>query len=95
MAAKKPSAGDAEVNDAVGTHEGMGALAVAEARALVDRLRSRGFRVTLDRGVLLIGDTSGQGRDPFRFFSSALVFDVLNAGLDEDPGLLDLREDSP
>jgi hypothetical protein len=88
-------AGDVEVTAALGQHEEMGALAVAEARALVDRLRSRGFRVTLDRGVLLIGDVTGQWRDPFRYFSPALVFDVLNAGLDEDPGLLDLREDSP
>jgi hypothetical protein len=80
---------------ALGTHEEIGAIAVAEARALVDRLRSRGFRVTLDRGVLLIGDTAGQWRDPFRFFSPALVFHVLNAGLNEDPGLLDPRGDSP
>jgi hypothetical protein len=76
---------------ALGTHDEMGALAVAEACALIDRLRSRGFRVILDRGVLLIGDTTGQWRDPFRFFSPALVFHVLNAGLDEDPGLLDPR----
>ena len=83
------------MNDALGTREDMGALAVAEARTLVDRLRSRGFRVTLDHGVLLIGDTTGQWRDPFRFFSPSLVFHVLNAGLDEDPGLLDSREDAP
>jgi hypothetical protein len=78
-----------------GTHEEMGALAVTEARDLVDRLRCRGFRATLDRGVLLIGDTTGQWRDPFRFISPALVFDVLNRGLDEDPALLNPREDSP
>jgi hypothetical protein len=80
---------------APGTHEEMGALAVAKARDLVDRLRCRGFRATLDRGVLLIGDTTGQWRNPFRFISPALVFHDLNAGLDEDPRLLNPREDSP
>ena len=86
-------AGDAEMA-ALGTHQEMGALAVAEARDLVDRLRGRCFRATLDRGVLLIADTSGQWRDPFRFISPALAFDVLNRGLDEDPALLDPRENS-
>jgi hypothetical protein len=57
----------------------MGALAVAEARDLVDRLRCRGFRATLDRGVLLICDTTGQRRGPFRFISPALVFNVLKS----------------
>ena len=85
--------GDAEMA-ALGTHQEMGALAVAEAREFVDRLRSRCFRATLDRGVLLIADTSGQWRDPFRFISPALVFEVLNRGLDEDPALLDLMENS-
>jgi hypothetical protein len=79
---------------ALGTHQEMGALAVAEARDLVDQLRSRCFRVTLDRGVLLIVDTSGQWRDLSRFISPTLVFEVLNAGLDDDPTLLDPREDS-
>jgi hypothetical protein len=74
---------------APGTHEEMGALAIAEARGLVDRLRSRGFCATLDHGVLLIGDMTGQWRDPFRFFSPALVFHVLNVGLDEDPRSID------
>jgi hypothetical protein len=92
---RRSLAGDAETAAALGTHEEMGALAVAEARDLVDRLRSRGFRATIDRGVLLIGDTAGQWRDPFRFTSPALVFDVLNRGLDEDPALLDRKEDSP
>jgi hypothetical protein len=86
-------AGDDEMTAAPGTHEEMGALAVAEARDLVDRLRCRGFRATLDRGALLIGDTTGQWRDPFRFISPALVFDVLIRGLDEDPALLDPRND--
>jgi hypothetical protein len=75
-----------------GTPEEMGTLAVAEA---VDRLRSRGFRATLDRGVLLIGDTTDQWRDPFRFISPAVAFDVLNRGLDEDPALFALTEDLP
>jgi hypothetical protein len=73
----------------------MGQLAVAEARDLLDRLRSRGFRATLDRGALMIGDTTGQWRDLSRFISPVLVFDVLNRGLDEDPALLDPGGDSP
>jgi hypothetical protein len=79
----------------LGTHEEMGALPVAEARDLVDRLRGRGFRAHVDHGALLISDTTGQRRDLSRFISPALVFEVLNAGLDDDPALLDPRENSP
>jgi hypothetical protein len=54
-------------------------------------LRDLGFR--LDRGALYLADTTGRRRDPFRFISPTLVFEVLNAGLDDDPTLLDPKED--
>ena len=79
----------------LGTHEEMGELPVAEARDLVDRLRGRGLRAYLERGALLISDTTGQRRDLSRFISPTLVFEILNAGLDDDPALLDPRENSP
>ena len=54
------------------------------------RTRSSGLpRAFLDRGALYIADTTGWRRDLFRFMSSPLVFEVLNAGLDDDPTLLD------
>jgi hypothetical protein len=62
---------------------------------LLGRLRDLGFRACLDRGALLISDSTGQRRDMSRFISPALVFEVLNAGLDDDPALLDPSEDSP
>jgi hypothetical protein len=68
--------------------------AAAKARDLIDRVRDIGFRAYLDRGALLISDTTGQRRDLSRFISPALVFEVLNAGLDDKPALLDRREDS-
>ena len=69
--------------------------AVAEARDLIDQLRDLGFRAYLDHGALYFADTTGWRRDLFRFISPTLVFEVLNAGLDDDPALLDPREDSP
>jgi hypothetical protein len=63
------------------------------ARELLGHLRELGFRANLDRGALLISDTTGLRRDPFRFVSPALAFEVLNAGLDDDPALLNPRED--
>jgi hypothetical protein len=64
------------------------------ATALLRHLRRMGFRACLDQGTLYIADTTGRWRDPFRFISPTLVFDVLNVGLDDDPGLLDPRGDS-
>ena len=77
------------------THEEMGALAIAKARDLIDRLRGLGFRAHVDHGALLISDTTGRRRELFRFISPTLVFEVLNAGLDDDPALLDPRQDGP
>jgi hypothetical protein len=68
--------------------------AAMRARELLDRLRDLGFRACVDRGLLMISDSTGQRRDMSRFISPALLFETLNAGLDEDPGLLDPSEDS-
>jgi hypothetical protein len=59
------------------------------ARELLVHLRVLGFRAKLDARALYIADTTGWRRDLSRFISSALVFEVLNAGLDDDPALLD------
>jgi hypothetical protein len=67
----------------------------AMARELLARLRDLGFRAYLDRGALYLADTTGWGRDLFRFISPTLVFEVLNAGLDDDPAPLDQREETP
>jgi hypothetical protein len=69
--------------------------AAKQARELLNHLRDLGFRAYLDGGALYIADTTGRRRDLSRFISSTLVFEVLNAGLDDDPALLDPREDSP
>jgi hypothetical protein len=69
--------------------------ATLRARGLLGQLRDLGFRAYIDRGTLYFADTTGHRRDLFRFVSPALLFDVLNAGLDDDPALLDPREDSP
>jgi hypothetical protein len=71
--------------------EEMGALTIAKARYLIDRLCGLGFRAHVDHGALLISDTTGQRRDLSRFISPALVFETLNRGLDEDPALVDPR----
>ena len=63
--------------------------AVILARELLDRLRGFGFIAYLDRGALYLADTTGRRRDLFRFISPTLVYEVLNAGLDDDPALLD------
>jgi hypothetical protein len=68
--------------------------AAAKARDLIDRVRDIGFRAYVDRGALLISDTTGQRRDLSRFISPALVFETLNRGLDEDPSLLDQTEET-
>jgi hypothetical protein len=65
------------------------------ASELLGHLRDLGFRAHLDQGALYLADTTGWRRNPFRFISPALVFVVLNAGLDDDPALLDPKEDSP
>jgi hypothetical protein len=57
----------------------------AMARQLLGYLRDLGFRAYLDRGALYLVDTTGWRRDLFRFISPTLVFEVLNAGLDDDP----------
>ena len=66
---------------------------VGRARHIVERLRKFGFRVSLDRGFLLIGDDTGRRRDVTRFVDVATVFDTIVAGLDEDPRLLDEGKD--
>ena len=58
------------------------------ARELLGRLRVLGFRANLDGGGLYIADTTGWRGDLSKFISPALVFDVLNAGLDDDPGIV-------
>jgi hypothetical protein len=68
--------------------------AAMRARELLSRLRDLGFRATLDRGTLYLADATSHRRDLSRFISPGLVYDVLNAGLDEDPALLNPREDS-
>jgi hypothetical protein len=62
--------------------------AVMRARELLGRLRVLGFRANLDGGGLYIADTTGWRRDLSKFISPALVFEVLNAGIDDDPGLV-------
>jgi hypothetical protein len=69
--------------------------AAKRARELLNHLRDLGFRAYLDRGALYLADAIGHRRDLSRFISPTLVFEVLNAGLDDDPALLDPREDSP
>jgi hypothetical protein len=69
--------------------------AAMRGRELLGQLRDLGFRAYLDWGTLYLADKTGWRRDLSRFISPTLVFHVLNAGLDEDPGLLDSREDSP
>jgi hypothetical protein len=63
--------------------------AAMQARELLVHLRVLGFRAKLDAGALYIADTTGWRRDLSRFISPALVFEVLNAGLDDDQALLD------
>jgi hypothetical protein len=65
------------------------------ARELLGHLRDLGFRAYLDQGGLYLADTTGWRRNLFRFTSPTLVFVVLNAGLDDDPALLDPKEGSP
>jgi hypothetical protein len=62
--------------------------ALMRARELLGRLRVLGFRANLDGGGLYIADTTGWRRDLSKFISPALVFEVLNAGIDDDPGLV-------
>ena len=64
------------------------------ARELLGHPRGLGFRACLDHGALYLADTTGWRRDVFRFVSPRLVFEVLNAGLDDDLAPLDPREDS-
>jgi hypothetical protein len=59
------------------------------ARELLGQLRALGFRAKLERGALCLADITGWRRDLSRFISPTLVFEVLNAGLEDDPALLD------
>jgi hypothetical protein len=61
---------------------------------LLGHPRGLGFRACLDPGALYLADTTGWRRDVFRFVLPKLVFEVLNASLDDDLALLNLREDS-
>ena len=67
--------------------------AAMRARKLLDHLRDLGFRAHLDLGALYLADTTGWRRNLFRFICPTLIFEVLNAGLDDDPALLNPRED--
>jgi hypothetical protein len=67
--------------------------AAMRAKELLGHLSDLGFRAYLDRGALCLADTTGWRRSLFRFISPTLVFEVLNAGLDDDPALLNPRED--
>jgi hypothetical protein len=69
--------------------------AAMRARELLSQLRVLGFRAKLDGGALYLTDTTGWHRDLSRFIPSTLVFEVLIAGLDDNPSLLDPREKSP
>jgi hypothetical protein len=69
--------------------------AAVRARELLVQLRLLGFWAKLDRGALYLTDTTGWQRDVSRFISPTLVFEVLIAGLDDDPALLDPRGKSP
>ena len=64
-------------------------FAIGPAKATVTRLQALGFRAYLDHGTLLIADATGRRRDVSRYLPIKEVFDRLNAGLDEDPGLLE------
>jgi hypothetical protein len=64
-------------------------FAIGPAKATVARLRALGFRAYLDHGALLIADATGRRRDVSQYLPIKKVFDDLNAGFDEDPGLLD------
>ena len=68
-------------------------FAIGPAKATVTRLQALGFRAYLDHGALLIADATGRRRDVSRYLPIKEVFDRLNAGLDEDPGLLDPYSD--
>jgi hypothetical protein len=61
---------------------------------LLGHPRGLGFRAYLDHGAPYLADTTGRRRDVFRFVSPTRVFEVLNAGLDDDLAPLDLRGDS-
>jgi hypothetical protein len=67
--------------------------AAMRARELLGHLRDLGFRARFERGELYLADKTGWRRDHSRYISPTLVFEVLNAGLDEEPGLLNPRED--
>jgi hypothetical protein len=69
--------------------------AAMRARELLGQLRVLGFRAKLDGGALYLADTTGWQRDLSRFIPTTLVFEVLIAGLDDNPALLDPRENSP
>jgi hypothetical protein len=62
-------------------------------KELLGHLRDLGFRAYLDLGALYLADTTGWRRNLSRFISPRLVFEVLNARLDDDPALLNPRED--
>jgi hypothetical protein len=61
---------------------------------LLGHLRDLGFRTYLGLSALCLADTTCWRRDVFRFVSPRLVFEVLNAGLDDDLAPPDLREDT-
>jgi hypothetical protein len=68
--------------------------AVMPAGELLGHLRGLGFQAYLDRGALCLADKAGWRRDLSRFISPTLVFEVLNAGLYDDPALLESKENS-
>ena len=65
--------------------------AVGPARAMLRRIRHMGFDATLTAaGGLLISDTIGRQRDLSRRLPIGEAFEVIVAGLADDPDLLDL-----
>jgi hypothetical protein len=67
--------------------------AIERAKQMTARLRALAFWPYLSaEGVLLLADETGRRRSVADYLPIGAVFDDLNAGLDEDPRLLDPYE---
>lgn len=65
-------------------------VAIERAKQMISRLRALAFWPYLNaEGVLLIADETGRRRSVAEYLPIGAVFDDLNAGLNEDPRLLD------
>jgi hypothetical protein len=76
-----------------------GKSAVARAKALIAELNAIEYEVRLIDGVLYLADVSQgdgliRGRRKLPWLQRA-AFDILNAGLDDDPALIDQWEKKP